>query len=262
MRWQAGASAAAFSIAAMMNAVCWADGLAPPAEPRYEVYTGSDYNGRSADLTSSLVWGAFGPVTQPGFLVKFDALGDLYGETTATLFSKGFLLTDIKSLDALMVGYQTNYGPAWIKLYAGAAYLVQERIFYYAGSVMQQKDWGAALAFQSYWPFANRVSLSVNVTWMQPNAATWVNTRALYELYRTSGGTKVSVGGEGNLSLAGENTFSEGRAYVAYKQYLRGGGVLDLQFQSSNFSLSGGVSQASDEAAARPYVSLSFGRRF
>jgi hypothetical protein len=259
---QIGSPLAVFTVAALANAACWADGPAPAPDLRYETFMGADYNGRSADLTSTLVWGVFGPVTERGLLLKFDSIADLYGETQATLFSRGFMLTDLKSLNDLMVGYQINQGLAWVKFYAGAAYVSQERIYYYAGATMQQTEWGAALAFQSYWPMSDRLSASLNVTWLQPDGSAWIYSNTLYEIYSTSWGLKISAGAEANLSLAGEMCFREGQAYEEYKEYLRGGALLNLRYGDNELSLSGGVLHASDETVEHPYASINFGRKF
>jgi hypothetical protein len=257
-----GSPLAVFAVAALANAGCWAEGPVPAPEPRFESYMGMDYNGRSADLSSTLVWGVSGPVTERGFLLKFDGITDMYGETDAPLLSKGFMLTDLKAMSTLMAGYQLNQGLAWVKFYAGAAYISQERIYYYAGSAMQKKDWGAALGAQSYWPLADRFSTSLNLTWLQPDGSTWIYSRALYEFYRTNWGLKLSAGVEANLTLSGEACFREGKSYEEYKEYIRGGGLLNLRYGASEFSLSGGVMQADGENEKYPYVSVGYGRKF
>jgi hypothetical protein len=259
---QIGSPLAVFAVVALANVACWADGPAPELEPRFESYMGMDYNGRSADLYSSLVWGVFGPVTERGFLLKFDGITDMYGETDAPLLSKGFMLTDLKAVSSLMAGYQLNQGLAWVKLYAGAAYVSQERIYYYAGSAMQKKDWGAALAFQSYWPLVDRLSASLNVTWLQPDGSTWIYTRTLYEFYRTSWGLQLSAGAEADLTLSGETCFREGQGYEEYKEYIRGGALLNLRYGANELSLSGGVMQAGGESEKYPYASIGYGRKF
>jgi hypothetical protein len=223
---------------------------------------GGDYYGRTANITSSLVWGAFGPVTEPGFRLKLDGLGDVYGETDASLLSNKFLAAGLKDVSDLMIGYQFKYGPAWIKLYAGAAYQAQTRLFYEVGATLQQNSWGAAAAFQSYWPVSDRVWASLNVTWLQPDDTASIYSRAAYEIYSTDWGLKISTGAEANFSLAGEPVFKAGKESDLYKKYIQGGALLNLRYGANDLSLSGGLSQASDEAIARPYAGISYGRQF
>ena len=91
--------------------------------------------------TSSCVWSAFGPVTQSGFRLKLDGLADIYGETDASPSPATICCRRSERVTDLMIGYQFEYGPAWIKLYAGAAYAVQTRIInivYYTDFVDQR----------------------------------------------------------------------------------------------------------------------------
>ena len=164
-----------------------------------------------------------------------------------------------------MAGYQFNYGRAWIKLYAGAAYEAQAgttwRRYNYSYSEMaiQQKEFGVALAFQSYWPVSDRVWASLSVTWLQPDSSTSIYSRSAYEIYRTEGGLMISAGAEAGFSLGGEPSFKGG---LAFDKYFRGGALLNLRYGSNDLSLSGGLSQASDESMSRPYAGISYGRQF
>jgi hypothetical protein len=257
---------AAFAVAAPANMRCWADGIDAP-QPSFEVYTGAYYDGRTGNLTSSIIWGVISPVTQPGFRLRLDGLADLYGETSAPLFSSKFKTADLKNVSNLMAGYQFNYGQAIIKLYAGAAYDVETRraqITYpvYVSLIMQQKSFGAAAAFHAYWPVSDRVWASLNVTWVQPEQSAWIYSRSAYEFYRTEGGLKIAAGAEANFTLAGEPTYKQGRGIDPYKKFFRGGALLNLRYGSSDLSLSAGLSQASDEDVMRPYAGISYGRQF
>ena len=259
MRRQIGSSLAALAIAARANMPCWAEEV---KEPRFEVYMGADSDGRTANVTSSLVWSVFGPVTQPGFRLKLDGLADIYGDTDASLFSAKFMAADLKNVSNLMAGYQFNYGSAQIKLYAGAASSVQTRIYYSIGQILQESSFGAAAAFQAYWPMSDRIWASLNVTWVQPNDSTWIYSRSAYEIYRTPGGLRIAAGAEVNFTLAGDPTFKEGRSFDVYKKYFRGGALLNLRYGSNDLSLSAGLSQANEESMSRPYAGISYGRQF
>ncbi len=230
--------------------------------PRFETYVGADYDGRAASLTSSSVWSVFGPLNQPGVRLKLDGLADVYGDTNASVFSNGFMAADLKGLSDIMAGYQFNYGPAWIKLYAGAAYQVQARSFWEVGQIIQQQAWGAAAAMESYWRVSDRVWASANISWLQPDNATSLYSRAAYEIYRSDGGLKISAGAEASLSVNNADEFREGRALDLYNNYIRGGALINLRYGVNDLTLSGGLSQASDEAASRPYATLSYGRQF
>ena len=122
MRRPIGLPLAALAIAALASMPCRAEEV---EEPRFEVYTGADTDGRTANVASSLVWGVFGPVTQPGFRLKLDSLASIYEEVDTSVVPSRPLGISQKSVTDVMAGYQFNYGPAWVKLYAGAAYEAQ-----------------------------------------------------------------------------------------------------------------------------------------
>ncbi len=261
MRGQIGMTLAAFAVAAPANVACLADGIDAP-QPRIEVYTGANYDGRTGNLTSSLIWGVFSPVTQPGFRLKLDGIADLYGETNAPLFSSKFMAADLKNVSNLMAGYQFNYGRGTIKLYAGAAYEVEtsRREIFYVSMVTQDKVWGAAAALQAYWPVSERMWASLDMTWVQPDQSAWIYSRSAYEFYRGDGGLRIGAGAEANFTLAGD--YKEGRAFGACKTFFRGGALLNLRYGSNDLSLSAGLSQATGEDVLRPYAGISYGRQF
>ena len=74
----------------------------------------------------------------------------------------------------------------------------------YSEMAIQQKEFGAAAAFQSYWPVSDRIWASLNVTWLQPDSSTSIYSRSAYEIYRTKGGLTISAGAEASFSLGGE----------------------------------------------------------
>ncbi len=205
MRRQIAWSLAALAIAAPPGISCRADGP-DTTGPSYEMYGGASYDGRSANLTSSLVWSVFSPVNESGIRLKLDGLGDFYGETEAPMSSSSFLAAGLKEAADIMAGYQFKYGPAWIKLYAGAAYEADTRIarityyYDYVQAQTQQKSFGAAAAFQGYWPMSERIWASLNVTWLQPDHTMSVFSRAAYEIYRSEGGLKIAAGAEACFS--------------------------------------------------------------
>ena len=178
-------------------------------EPRFEVYTGADTDGRTANVASSLVWGVFGPVTQPGFRLKLDSLAGIYEEVDTSVVPSRPLGISQKSVTDVMAGYQFNYGPAWVKLYAGAGYEAQAGTSWrryndgYSGTAMQPQGFGVAAAFQSYWRVSDRVWTSLSVTWLQPDNSISIYSRGAYDIYRTIGGLAISAGAEASLSPAG-----------------------------------------------------------
>jgi len=230
--------------------------------PRFETYIGADYDGRPASLTSSSVWSVFGPVNQPGFRLKLDGLADVYGNTNAAVFSSAFMAAGIKGAGDIMAGYQFNWGPGWIKLYAGAAYQVQTRMFWSVDEVTSDQDWGAASAIQSYWRLSDRVWACINASWMQPGNATSLFSRAAYEIYRGDEGLKISAGAEDSLSVNNADNFKEGKALNLYDNYVRGGALINLRYGVNDLTLSGGISRASGDADLRPYATISYGRQF
>lgn len=258
MRRQIGLPLAALAIAALASMPCRAEEV---EEPRFEVYTGANYDGRTGNVASSLNWGVFNPVTQSGFRLKLDGLADIYGVSNAPLSSTD---SGLKYVTDVMAGYQFEYGPAWIKLYAGAAYGEQAAIGttfngIYHVETPQRKAWGAAAAFQSYWPMSDRVWASLNVTWLQPNSLTSIYSRGAYDIYRTEGGLRISAGAETSFSLTGEPTIKQG---WAFEKYVQAGALLNLRYGRNDLSLSGGLSQPGGEAGSHLYAGISYGRQF
>jgi hypothetical protein len=251
-------SALAFADAAVPS--CAAESSA--AGPRFETYVGGDYDGRAAALTSSTVWSPFGPVTAPGFRIKLDGLANLYGGTNATVFSSNFLAADLKTLGEAMAGYQINYGQLWLKFYAGAAYQAQIRAFREAGQLVQQKAWGISAAIESFWRASDRVWTSANVSWLNLDTTMSLYTRSGYEVYHGGSGLRISGGAEAGVTINNAGLFKEGKALELYNNYVRAGPLLNLRYGLNDFSLSGGVSQASDEAKLHPYASIRYGRQF
>ncbi len=247
------------AVAALAAGPCWADDPSPG--PRFETYIGADYDGRAASLVSNTVWGVFGPVTQPGFRLKLDGLADVYGNSNAAVFSSSFMAADLKSVSDFMAGYQFQWGAAWIKLYAGAAFQVQTRFFWSVGDTANEQAIGAAAAIQSYWRVSDRVWASVNASWLQPDNATSLYSRAAYEIFRSDGGVKISAGFEASVSINNADNFAEGKALYLYDNYSREGTLLNLRYGRNDLSLSGGISEASGDVA-RPYATISYGRQF
>ena len=248
------------ALAAAAVGPCWAEESA--SGPRFETYVGADYDGRAASLVSSSVWSVFSPVNQPGFRLKFDGLADVYGNTNAAVFSSSFIAADLKGLGDIMAGYQFNRGPVWIKLYAGAAYQVQARLFWDVGQIVQQQAWGAAAAIESYWRVSDRVWASLNASWLQPDNAASLYSRAAYEVYRSDGGLKISAGAEAGLSANNADNFKEGKALDLYSNYVREGMLINLRYGANDLTLSGGMARASGDAALCPYATISYGRQF
>ena len=252
-------SALAFAVAAVPP--CAAESSSDAA-PRFETYVGGDYDGRAAALTSSTVWSPFSPVAGEGFRIKLDGLASTYGDTNASVFSSNFLAADLKALGDAMAGYQIHYGPLWLKLYAGAAYQAQTRAFWEAGQIIQQNAWGAAAAIESFWRVSDRIWTSANVSWLQFDNTVSLYSRGAYEFYRGAGGLRISAGAEAGVTASNDGLFKEGRALDLYNNYVRTGPLLNLRYGLNDFSLSGGLSQASDETALRPYASIRYGRQF
>ncbi len=266
MRGITGTFLAALAMAAQTNMPCRAEETGAP-KPRFEVYNGAYYDGRTGNLTSSLVWGVFGSVTQPGFRLKLDSIADLYGQTNAPLFSSKFVAAGLKNVSNFMAGYQFNYKRATIKLYAGAAYNVKFRRVeinypFYASMILQEETFGAAAAFHAYWPVDDRIWASLDLTWVQPDQSAWLYSRSAYEFYRSEGGLKIGAGAEVNFTLAGHPKYKRGKRYDPYKKYLRGGVLLNIRYGSNDLSLLAGLSQASGEEVLRPYAGISYGRQF
>ncbi len=184
----------------------------------------------------------------------------------------------MKTMTDLMIGYQFKYGPAWIKFYAGAVYEPQTNfgiIREYSNNLpevvpiaTQEKPLGAAVALQSYWALSDRVWATLNVTWLQPEEAASIYTRAAYEIYRSEGGLKFAAGAEANFSLIEGAGVSDCKVLRGCENNYQGGALLNLRYGANDFSLSGGLSQASDDAGShayastRPYMSISYGRQF
>ncbi len=232
------------------------------AGKRFETYVGGDYVERSASLSTTTVWSVFGPVTEPGVRIKLDGFAGGYGDSNADVLSSKFVAANLGGFGALMAGYQFNRGPFWIKLYAGAAYQTEIQAFWQAGVLAQQQAWGGAAAIEIYWRASDRLWSSTNVSWLQIGNSWNLYSRAAYEFYRTDWGLRVSGGAEDSFFVADANIFKEGKALGLYNDYVRGGALLNLQYGVNDFTFSGGLSDASNEAVWRPYVTIRYGRKF
>jgi hypothetical protein len=230
--------------------------------PRFEAYVSGDYSGRAGDLSSSTVWSLFGPIAEPGFRLKLDGFANIYGDTNAGLFSNSFLAADLKASGDIMAGYQFNRGSLWVKVYAGAAYQDQMRLIWQAGKIVQQQNWGAAAAVESYWRPSERIWTSVNLSWFESGNNTTLYSKAGYRIFRNDGGLEISAGAEAAATVKNADAFKEGRSLDLYNDYVRGGALINLRFGSHEFTLSGGLSQASDDTVWRPYATLSYGKKF
>jgi hypothetical protein len=251
----------ASALAAVNVPLCAAESSSG-AEPRFETYLGGDYDGRAAALTSTTIWSPFDPVAGPGFRVKLDDLANVYGDTNASVFSNNFLAADLKALGDAMMGYQTNYGQLWLKFYAGAAYQAQTRAFWQAGQLVQQKAWGITAAVESFWRASDRVWTSANVMWVNIDNTASLYIRGAYEVYRGESGLRISGGAEAGVTINNAGLFKEERALNLYNNYVRAGPLLNLRYGLNDFSLSGGLSQASDQTNLHPYASIRYGRQF
>jgi hypothetical protein len=241
-------------------------GDADHAAPRFETYIGADYAERSASFSTTTVWSAFGPITEPGLRLKLDGLANVYGDGNASMFSSNFSASDLKSLGDIMAGYQLNRGTLWVKIYGGAAYLEQTKLNRPTTSwgllhLSQEKGWGAAAAVETFWRASDRVWTSASVSWLQLHNTTSLYSRGGYEIYRSEKGLTFSAGAEASGALSNINFVSERRP-DQYKDFIRGGALLNLRYGFHDLTLSGGLSQASDEAAWRPYATLSYGKKF
>jgi hypothetical protein len=252
--------AAAFALASAAACPCsGADGTV--SGPRFETYVGADYNERAASVYSTAIWSVFGPVNEPGFRLRLDGLTNIYGDTDASVFSGGFQAASLKTLSDLMAGYQFNCGQLWIKVYAGAAYQSQMRVFWEAGEIAPQQSWGAAAAVETFMRIADRVWASGNVSWQQPDNLSSFYTRGAYDIYRGDGIT-ISAGSETAITISNANQFKEGRALDLYNDYVRAGALVNLRYGVHDLSLSGGISQAAEDSGWRPYATLRYGRQF
>jgi len=236
---------------------CAADGA-----QRFETYVTGDYSNRAAALATSTVWSSFGPIDRPGFRLKVDGFASVYGETNANVFSSAFMAADLKTLSDVMAGYQFNWGNVWIKLYGGAAYQAHTPIFWGAGLAIRQVGYGAVASVESYWQGNNsRFWASANLSWLQFDNTASFYERVAYEAYRDEG-LKLSIGVEAAAMIKNANVYREGRRLDLYNEYTREGALLNARYWSHDLTLSGGFSRASDDHAWRPYVTLSYGKKF
>jgi hypothetical protein len=227
----------------------------------FEIYSGVDYDSRAASLSSTLVWSYPNPIDQPGFRMRADGLADVYGNTNASVFSNNFLAASLKGVGDVMAGVQFNLGTVWIKLYGGAAYEAQTRIFWQVGQVTQVQTWGGAAAAEGYLRLSDRIWTSAAISWVQPDSSASLYSRVAYEIYK-DGKLKISTGVEAGFTLGNADLYKEGLRLNQYNEYMRGGALLNVRYGVHDFSLSGGLSQASDETFARPYATIRYGRQF
>jgi hypothetical protein len=161
-----------------------------------------------------------------------------------------------------MAGYQLNRGDLWLKLYAGAAYQNQTRLFWDLGASQQDRGWGAKAAIESWWRVNNRVWASADVSWLELNNETSLYSRLGYEILQLDSGLKLSMGGETSLDLGNARHFKEGKHLDDYDSFVRGGALLNIRYGVHDMTLTAGVSQSSEDAKWGPYATLSYGKKF
>ena len=236
--------------------LCLADEAA-----RFETYVTADYSGRAAALASSTVWSVFGPIDQPGFRLKVDGFASVNGETNANVFSSAFMASDLKALGDVMAGYQFNWQTVWVKLYAGAAYQAQTLAFWQAGQLVQQRNYGATAALESFWQGSSDVWASGNLSWLQFDNTGSFYGRLAYKVL-TDEGFNLSAGAETGAMLKNADIYKVGRRLDIYNEYVREGALLNFRYGSNDLTISGGFAKASDERDWRPYATISYGRKF
>jgi hypothetical protein len=230
--------------------------------PSFETYATVDYSGRTAGLATSSVWSVFGPLDQPGFRLKFDGFGSVYGDTNANVFSSAFMAADLQMLADVMIGYQIQWDRFWIKLYGGAAYQKQTEIFWQVGSVVPVQDYGAAAAIESFWRGEGRFWASADVSWLQIDTTASFYGRVGYEAIRMEEGLIVSGGTEIGAMVKRADIYQVGQRLDDMESLVKGGALLSFRYFSHELTLSGGFEKASDEAEWRPYATLSYGKKF
>jgi Cellulose biosynthesis protein BcsS len=234
----------------------------PKPPPRFEVYSGLGYDARGANLYSDAVWSISGPVTEPGFRLRASLFTSVYGSTDSGVFSTGFQPADMGSVGDLMVGYQLNRGDLWLKLYAGAAYQSQMRLFWDVGQSTQDQGWGAKAAIEAWWRVSSRLWASADVSWLELNKETSIYSRLGYEVLRLDAGFIFSIGTEASADFGDASHFELGKHLDDYDSCLRGGALLNLRYGWHDLTLTGGLAQSSEDAKWLPYATLSYGRKF
>ncbi len=246
-------------VCAALQAVC--PPCAADSARSFEFYVTADYSGRTAGLASSTVWSFLGPLDQPGIRLKVDGFTGTYGYTNANVLSSGFMAGDVNAFGDVMAGYQCNWRDVWIKLYAGAAYETQTRIFWDAGRAIPQQGYGAAAAIESYWHSAGGFWTSANLSWQQVDNAGSLYGRAAYDTFHDNE-FMISIGAETAATIKNADLYRQGRRLDIYNEYVREGALVNLRYWSHDLTLSGGLSRASDEGVWHPYVAVSYGKKF
>jgi hypothetical protein len=231
-------------------------------DPRFESYVTADYSGRAAGLASSTVWSVFGPLDQPGFRLKADSFGSVYGDTNANVFSTAFMAADLKMLSDVLAGYQLQWDRFSIKLYGGGAYQRRARIFWQYGRIVPLQEYGAAAAIESFWRGEGRFWASADVSWLQVDNTASFYERVGYEAIRMEEGLTVSGGAEMGAILKRANIYRVGRRLDDMENFVKGGALLNLRYFSHELTLSAGLEKTSGEAEWRPYATLSYGKKF
>jgi hypothetical protein len=230
--------------------------------PRFESYVTVDYSGRAAGLASTTVWSVFAPLDEPGFRLKLDGFGSIYGETNASVFSNVFMAADLKMLTDVMAGYQIQWDRFWIKIYGGGAFQGRTRIFWEYGRAVPMQVFGAAAAIESYWRGRGRYWASADISWLQIDNTACFYERVGYEAIRMEEGLIVSGGTEIGAILKRANVYRLGRRLDDMESFVKGGALLNLRYFSHELTLSGGLERASEETGWRPYATLSYGKKF
>lgn len=249
---------ACISVALFAGSPCFAaDG------PRFETYVTGEYSGRAADLDTSNTWSPFGPVDQPGLRLKIDSNADIYGYGQASVFSNAFMAGGggFNALADVMVGYQAHWDCIWLKTYGGAATQSQVSVLPRDGLAVPKPIYGAAAAIEGFWRRDDRMWLSANLSWLQFDNTFSFFGRTGYEVMHADDGKfAISTGLEFGAVVQG--TYYAGRRLDLEKDFLKEGALLNIRYWSHELTLSGGFEQSTDDAAWRPYATLSYGKKF
>jgi hypothetical protein len=229
--------------------------------PSFEAYSGLDYATRGAALYSMAIWSPFGSVSEPGLRLRVDSLASIYGRGKENIFSTAFLPGDAKTVGAIMLGYQLNRGPLWLKFYGGAVHETHAMMFWEAVAAPVTQSWGAKVAVESWLRAGDRSWISANLSWAQPHNEVSLFSRAGYEALRFDAGV-LSIGGEATGSVNGVDFFDRGGHLNRFHDVLRGGGFLDLRYGSHDILLSGGWEQGRRDNSPHPYATLTYGKKF
>ncbi len=228
----------------------------------YETYTGIDVMSRDLGSGSATTWAPFSPVTGEGFRLRASAYSSVYGEAASDIFAGRYTAKNARTYADVMAGYALNYGSVWAKVYLGAAYQGDTRLYREVSTLRAKADFGAKAAVETWWNLGDRSWAGMNVSYVEIDKTASLYSKLGYDFIRFKNGLTVAFGAEVGATQTRSVRHSAGRTSDEPDDLIRGGGLLALRYGRHDLNVSFGAAREDRMGDISPYAALSYGRKF